>query len=33
MVYYISNHQKEVETMDYFALAELLFPHVTMTPE
>ena len=33
MVYYISNHDKEVVNMDYIALAELLFPNVTMTPE
>ena len=33
MVYYISNHDKEVVIMDYQALAELLFPNVTMTPE
>lgn len=33
MVYYISNHDKEVVIMDYQALAELLFSNVTMTPE
>ena len=33
MVYYIAYQDKEVVTMDYCALAELLFPNVTMTPE
>ncbi len=33
MVYYILNHPKEVVIMDQQALAELLFPNVTMTPE